>query len=211
MITSQVRFRNPGHWLFKKEIAGGGILSWLGCHFLDLLRFMLQDEVEAVSSIVATLSGEAIEVEDTASVSLKFRSGALGTFQLGYMLPTSRAGYVGASYDTYIGIRGHLGNVVWEPSAKEPAVRVESVTPGWGSAPKREFRYTMAASEAYGGSYGEEFVRQFLRAALVGDTEPPTTGDDAMAVMRIVEAAYESSAMGKMINIETCQLTTRNL
>jgi predicted dehydrogenase len=200
MITSHVRFRNPAHWLFRKEIAGGGIVSWLGCHFLDLLRFMLRDEVEAVSAIVATLSGEAIEVEDTASLALRFRNGALGTFQLGYMLPISRAGYVGASYDTYLGIRGDSGNVSWEPSAREEAVlRVESVAPEWLSAPRREFRYTMATSEAYGGTYGEQFMRQFLRAALAGDTEPPTTGEDALAVMRIVEAAYESSATGKMM------------
>src|SRR5262245_46442294 len=36
MLTTQVRFRDPASWLFRAS-AGGGILSWLGCHELDLM------------------------------------------------------------------------------------------------------------------------------------------------------------------------------
>ena len=41
MVTSQVRYRDPAHWLFQRATAGSGILSWLACHYLDLLCYLL--------------------------------------------------------------------------------------------------------------------------------------------------------------------------
>lgn len=199
MVTSQVRFRDPTHWLFKKQVAGGGILSWLGCHWIDLIRFLVQDEVESVSAIVGTLNGEAIDVEDTATVSMRFNNGALATLHAGYLLPTSVSGYQGASYDTYLALRGRDGYITWSPM-EESVFRVESVAPGWSVAPRREFRYTMAPSEAYGGAYGLMFVRQFIRSAMLKEA-PPNTGDDALRVLRIIEAAYESSVTGRTVKI----------
>ena len=60
MVTSQVHFRDPSHWLFKNEIAGGGILSWLGCHWIDLIRFIAKDEVQMVSAMTGTLNSRPI-------------------------------------------------------------------------------------------------------------------------------------------------------
>src|SRR3954449_267574 len=39
LITTSVTSRNPSHWLFRHEQSGGGIVSWLGCHWLDFLRW----------------------------------------------------------------------------------------------------------------------------------------------------------------------------
>ena len=93
LITSQVRFRNPDHWLFKNEVSGGGILSWLGCHYLDLLRYVTGSEIVRVSGMVDTLSGESIDVEDVASLTLKFEGGFLGSLQAGYQLALSKIAF----------------------------------------------------------------------------------------------------------------------
>ena len=91
MVTSQVRFRDPNHWLFQHNLSGGGILSWLGCHYLDMACYFMQDRVSEVSAILATNSGEPIDVEDTASLSFRFRSGIVGSLHAGYM-PSKNAG-----------------------------------------------------------------------------------------------------------------------
>ena len=109
MVTSQVRYRNPGHWLFRKDTAGTGILSWLGCHYLDLLCYFLDDRVVEVAALVAQQNPEQIEVEDTACLVLRFSSGVLGTLHAGYHLIGSAAGYSGAAYDTFMGFRGTDG------------------------------------------------------------------------------------------------------
>lgn len=201
MVTSQVHFRNPSHWLFKRSAAGGGILSWLGCHWIDLLRFITQDEIVAVSAMTGTLNGAAIDVEDTAIVNMKFSKGALGTLHAGYLLPRSDTGYASASYDTYIGIRGTKGYIAWHPTATDAVVTVESVAPGWHTAPTRELRYTLPPCDAYSGQYGLEFVRHFIRSACRKDP-PAHSGEDALRVLKIIEAAYQSNDVGRMVELE---------
>lgn len=198
LITSQVRFRNPGHWLFKKDVAGGGILSWLGCHYLDLLRFVTGADITRVSAMVDTLSGEAIDVEDVASVSLKFDAGFLGSLQAGYQLSLSRSGYMGPTYETYMSIRGTEGRVLWEPSSGEIRLTAESTQ--WREAPSREFTFSLPEVDAYGGAYGLAFVEQFVDATR-GAAETPADGTDALQVARVIEAAYRSSDEGRHVDV----------
>jgi predicted dehydrogenase len=201
MITTQVRFRNPQHWLFRNDQAGGGILSWLGCHYIDLMRFLTGDEIVSVAAEVATRSGENIDVEDVAALSLRFRSGAVGALHAGYMLALSGGGYFNrAGYDNYVGINGRLGRIYFTSSAAPQQIYVESTHPDWASAPQRTLHYTYAESPAYGGVAGEQFIRAFIHA-VQGKGELPTTGEDALQVARVVDGAYESSQTGRRINV----------
>ena len=62
LMTTQVRFRDPKSWLFSRRRAGGGILTWLGCHFLDLLQYVSGDEIVwRFSAQLATRSGAKID------------------------------------------------------------------------------------------------------------------------------------------------------
>ena len=200
MVTSQVKFRNPEHWLFEKERSGGGILSWLGCHHIDLLCYVMGDDITSVSGIVDTLSGEAIDVEDVASVSFRFRSGAIGGLQAGYQLAMSTEGYQGAKYDNYVGFRGTEGRVYWSPIDRPPRLHVESARQEWASAPERTFDFMLPEVEAYGGAHGLSFVETFFSSAL-GMGEPVATGEDALRVARILDAIYESSSTGRRIEL----------
>jgi predicted dehydrogenase len=200
MITSQVRFRDPGHWLFDAALSGGGILSWLGCHYIDLLCVLMGDEVAEVSAIVDTLSGEDIDVEDVGSVSLRFRSGAIGSLQVGYQLVFSKEGYMGPNYDAYMAVRGTAGRIWWNPVERPPVLHAESVSEAWSAAPARSQEYNLPQVDAYGGAYGVAYVERFVRSTY-GDGEPPATGADALHVARVVEAAYESSRTGRRIRL----------
>lgn len=195
MVTSQVRFRDPSHWLFTRRHGGGGILHWLGCHFLDLLRFVLQEEVTHVAALTGVLGGHALEVEDSAAVALRWSSGALGTFAAGYQLPRSVAGYSGATYDMYLAARGRDGRFSWAPTRDAETLRVESARPEWSTAPERELRFVLPPSEAYSGAFGLELLHRFLDAAR-GQGEPAATGEDALRVLEWVEAVYASAASG---------------
>ncbi len=201
MITSQVKFRNPRHWLFDRRRAGGGILSWLGCHYIDLLRYVLDDDVVEVCAIADTLSGEDIDVEDVASLAFRFRGGAIGSLHAGYQLTMSIPGYAGATYDNYVGFRGTEGRVFWNPVDRPPVLHAESATADWQASPVRSFRYTLPELDCYGGAFGIAFLERFFRA-VSGDGEPPATGEDALKVGRIIEAAYESSETGRRVAVE---------
>ena len=200
MVTSQVRFRNPSHWLFKKDVAGGGILSWLACHWIDVIRYITRDEVAAVSAMVDTLNEQAIDVEDTAGMIMRLESGAIATLHAGYLLPISQAGYLSGSYDTYLSFRGLEGHITWYPTEDDRPVVVESTSQTWNSTPRRELKYVVAETNAYGGQYGQDFVGRFIGSALRGDP-PGDDGENALRVLRIIEAAYESSETGRMVSL----------
>lgn len=201
MITTQVQFRNPQHWLFNQQHAGGGILSWLGCHYIDMIRYVTGEEIISVSAEVATRSGEEIDVEDTATLSMRLQSGTVASLDAGYMLALSGSGYHNKSgYDTYAGFNGRLGRMTWTSAGQPTEIYVETTHPDWAGAPQRTFKYEYGISPAYGGVYGEEFIRNFIQAAQ-GKSQPLTTGQNALTVARVVDAAYESSRTGTRVNL----------
>jgi len=202
MLTTQPGIRDPKKWLFHKEHAGGGILAWLGCHYIDLMRYITGDEIVSVAAEVATRSGEAIDVEDIAVLSLRFRSGAVGSLHNGYTMAVKgeRYGDVPA-YDTYTGINGQLGRIYWDDVGQPSHMFAETTHEAWADSPRREFDFTVGVSPAYAGVHGEAFIRDFIHAAQ-GKGEVPASGRDALQVARVIDGAYASSANGRRVDIE---------
>ncbi len=197
MLTTQVRFRDPKVWFFHRRHAGGGILTWLGCHFIDLLQHVSGDRITAVCAHEATLSGEKIDVEDSAALALRFASGAVGTFHAGYTLAHSGGGFVNASgYDTYLAWNGQEGRIVWPGLV--PRLHVESPVASGPAVREKFFRPRKTTS--YGGAGGEAFIRQFI-AATRGRAELPASLENALSVARVIEAAERSAATGRLVAV----------
>jgi len=193
--TTQVALRNPQHWLFNKALSGGGILPWLGCHYLDLLRYLTGLEPVTVSAQVATLSGEAIDVEDLAVMTIGLSNGALATASFGYLMPGGRPGYITPGYDTHFGLKGTDGHLAWAIAADQQQVDAYSRHPSWRGAAARQITLKEEPAKAYGARYGLEFARDALEAALNGE-DGPATGEDLLMVWKMIEAAYRSSEIG---------------
>jgi len=71
-------------WFFKKERSGLGVAGDLGIHKVDLLHYLLDDEITTVSAFQGSLDkvneyGEPIEVCDNIVCSFKTQKGRLGT------------------------------------------------------------------------------------------------------------------------------------
>jgi predicted dehydrogenase len=77
---------NRPTWFYKKEEAGGGVVEDMMAHFFDLLRTLVGsiETVHAVPGIAWAQRREPdgtpfeVEVEDLASVSIRFKNGAVG-------------------------------------------------------------------------------------------------------------------------------------
>lgn len=71
-------------WFFQSNASSFGVLGDLGVHTIDLMCWLLGEWAEEISSFVATLDkknelGQPIDVEDNATILLRFPSGAIGT------------------------------------------------------------------------------------------------------------------------------------
>ena len=199
MVTSQVRYRNPDHWLFKKGTGGSGILGWLGCHHIDLLCHIMDDRIAEVSAFVANQSPEKLEVEDTAMLSLRFESGVLGSMHAGYHLAGSLPEEMGGNNDSFVAVRGTRGYARID-SAGAASYGLFSDADGWASGGYQEHTFNEPPSTAYGGAAGEEFLLGHLAASRTGG-ESPTSIDDAVHVLEVIDAAVESSATGRTVKI----------
>ena len=198
-VTSQVRYRDPTFWLFDKAKAGSGILSWLGCHHIDALCYLLDDRIESVAAMLDTKNPFPIDVEDTACLLLKFSNGVIGTMHAGYHLVGSSTGYSGASYDAFLAVRGTEGSARI-PLSERGGYSVTSIADGWRAGGERHHTFTLPESPAYGGVAGEEFVRQFLIASSEGSPALAPI-ESVVHVLHVIEAAIEASASNRTVAV----------
>lgn len=87
--SSYLNPHRPGSWRLQHAMSGGGALMDLGCHMLDLVRFMLGEaaEVQAwTDTVVKTRrwpqGDAAVDVDDHALVVLGLENGARGTVEV---------------------------------------------------------------------------------------------------------------------------------
>lgn len=76
--------KSSATWFFKKERSHSGVAGDLGIHKIDLIHYLLDDEIEDVHSFHGVLDkvdekGKPIEVCDNVVCALKTKKGRLGT------------------------------------------------------------------------------------------------------------------------------------
>ena len=189
--TSSVTARNPQSYLFSAEVSGGGILHWLGCHWIDLFLHLFGEPVVAVSALTGILSGEPIDVEDIAAVSLRFAGGALVSIHAGYLTPRGEA-----AGDSALRLYGKLGWAAWVVGSE--TVDAFSAHPTWTTGPTRRAAFSAPPAPGYAGIVGRRSIENFVAAA-AGEEAPMFRIEEAMNVLAIVEAAYASADTGRVV------------
>ena len=185
-----------GGWFFSKELGGGGHLTILGCHYLDLLRHIGGSDFKSVSAFCRNVGGSAITVEDAAVVNLEFQNGMVGNLNSGYY--TSSAEYGSARHNGII-FWGRDGWLRFNPNGESNREPMQ-----WGSyrgvqasAPVKS--WTFDSSGATNNPY-RFMTGQFFRACL-GEGPPPAEPEAGMWVNEAVTAAYASSDEGRVLPV----------
>ncbi|MBQ7369706.1 MAG: Gfo/Idh/MocA family oxidoreductase [Clostridia bacterium] len=76
----------PNAWRQKKSLGGGGAIMDLGVHCIELLEYLLDDEIESVKAFYSTRTF-SYEVEDGGVIVFKTRSGVLGHIDVNFNIP----------------------------------------------------------------------------------------------------------------------------
>lgn len=198
-IASQLAYRKTDHFIFDEAASRGGILQWLGIHWIQLLTRLLDEPIARVNA--RTVAGtDGIDVEDGATLQFETANGALGTLQCGYYLGE-------ALYDTKFDIYGTDGRSSWDPMGREfgfdgtTTLELDDTSGEWASTPHRTITHDYEPEPGYGGAWGRVFVEAFFDAC-DGESDPPVTLEDALVVLRILDAAYESAETGNWVDVE---------
>jgi len=89
---------HPRQWINDPSLAGGGPIADVGVHCIDVLRFVLRDEVAGVYAC-GLLDSPLDQMEETAALTLQFRQGTLAAVlvskRVAYRTPLEFVGKTG--------------------------------------------------------------------------------------------------------------------
>lgn len=99
-----------GAWRQKRALGGGGALMDLGVHCIELIEFLLDDEIEEVKGICSTKTF-SYEVEDGAIIVFRTKGGVLGHVDVAFNIPDAASESKLEIYGTagYLQAKGTLG------------------------------------------------------------------------------------------------------
>jgi len=164
-------------WLTSHTQAGGGALANAGSHWFDLVRFLLGQVVD----VMAYCSSEAggFEVDDTAVVQMRTAPGVLVSFASTWQSQTPI---------NEIDLIGTTGRILAGPLSRGQLVLQR------GATEPETMQYPRT------GVAHRELLGELIPRLLAGQPSP-VPGEEAVAVWRIMEAAYRSNAEGRRVRV----------
>lgn len=181
----RITSRDPQPAPLSYLAASGGLFTDMTIHDFDIARWLVGDEVAALQALGAVLVDPAIgglNDVDTAMISLRYRSGALGS------IDNSRRAVYG--YDVRVEVFGErgqvaVGNVAATSVALSRAGAVEADPPlHW-------------FIERFEQAYVNE-LREFAASIREGRA-PSVTGEDGRVPLVLAQAAWRSLAEGRVV------------
>lgn len=189
-----------GHseWILQRKRSGGGPMYNLGVHWIDFFRWLLSDDVVEVSGRNVKVN-EEYDIEDNSFAHLRFARGTMAALDISYTVPDAFP----YGRDLYLAVRGTQGVISWAPAyeGQKDTLFICSDHPGFAGSPKVFREYELQPTPGYSGFMGREYVRAFA-GAVVQHREPPITGEDGVAVLRVVEAIYQSHEEKRWIAVK---------
>ena len=177
---SFVGLNSERRWLTDAALAGGGPIADIGVHAVDAMRYVLDEEVESCTA-VTTRDAESGGVEASAALSLRFRSGALGTSVVSFRSP----------YDTHLEVLGRKGRLVARHGLDVDAPVAMEVEGEAGS------RVVMVDNRGLYERQMEAFSEAIEKGARF-----VATGEDGVKNQRVLDALFESARVGRTIWVE---------
>ncbi len=193
----------PGGWFGDKAFSGGGPLIDLGVHIIDLARYLagLPQPVSAYGQTFNNLGmhraagveptweievngGHPFNVEDCTTAMIKFDNGFTLLAETSFNLNTKE----NESYN--IEIFGTKSGVSFSPRFEEFTVR--------------DGHFVNLEPEYKQNSFGDMFnieMHKFIDASL-GLIPCAAPAEDGYALMKIIDAIYESARIGKSVKIK---------
>lgn len=163
----------PGGWFIEKELSGGGAATDHIVHVMDIIRWVLKDEVKSVYAELDTRFYD-IDVEDCGMVTLELESGVIVSIDPSWSRPQTFPTW-GDAMIQFIGTKGNL---------QLDAFKQYSLYYNDEESTISQLSFAEDMDEA--------LINDFIQCVKEGKS-PSITGTDGLRTLEVVKAAYESN------------------
>jgi predicted dehydrogenase len=179
----------PSGWFTKREFAGGGAMADMGIHALDTARFLLGDpKPVSVYAKIGTYYKD-FDVDDTGIILVEWDNNATSYIESGWWQPHADGPEAATQLYGTAGFGELFPTRLELPNKKEE--RIDMVDPGF-EFPRKEH----CPQSLY-----DDQLKYFVECIKSGQTPVPG-GLEGWTNMKIVDAAYQSSETGKIVEIK---------
>ncbi len=169
-------------WRSDPELAFAGISTGTGVHALDLLRYVLDDEIATISALTNAESSPISPLETRAIASLRFTKGTLATIRCLRGIPRPENDLVVVGSTARIASRHSIDEVARGTlDAEGTDAEVFGVPAG----------FDMYVAQA------ESFMQ-----AVQERRQPEASGEDGLRAVEALDALLESARAGRTISLE---------
>lgn len=206
----------PRTWRLQREISGTGVLGDLGAHVIDLVQYLVGEDIVRVTAMMKTFvterpsltdgkKKETVDVDDAVMFGAEFDNGAMGVFQ-------ASRNATGHPDHWRIEIDAEKGAVIYDGGGStfaeqgiyaNASIQVSASTglarhAGWVEL-KVPARWRHA--NRYGGDEHQNQTDYFVECIRSGETPAPSFAD-GLKTERIIEAVARSSETGAAVDLE---------
>lgn len=164
-------------WLYDRKLAGGGPWFDIGVHCLDTMRYVLEDEIVSVRSVLSPTPTETT-TESIAFVALQFSKGMLGSIICSFGAPFRRSVF------EIVGTEGTVALADFTLSDQNVEV---VVTSGKNGVPEIPEITKIFVPNLY------ERECTFFSDAILDNTEPPIPGEEGLRNQEVLDAGMSSA------------------
>lgn len=177
----------PSGWFAQKQFAGGGAMADMGVHALDTTRFLLGDpRPVSVYARIGTHYGD-YDVDDTGVIIVEWDNGATSYIETGWWQPHSDSPEAGAQLYGLHGFGSVFPTRLELPNQAEQ--KIDVINSGFGTSESHQPQSLYDAQLEY-----------FVECVKKNQTPVPG-GLEGWTNMKVVDAAYESSMTGKVVEL----------
>jgi len=171
----------PGGWFIEKELSGGGSATDHIVHVMDLIRWILKEEVSTVYAELDTRFYD-IDVEDCGIVTIELESGTIVTIDPSWSRPETFPTWGDVTLEI-IGTKGNLSVDVF----KQHSVLYDDANKKVQQLP-------------WSSNMDKGLIDDFVRCIKEGD-HPSITGEDGLRTLEVVKGAYESAQTNQVVTL----------
>jgi len=183
--TRPQEYYDSAAWRGTWEFDGGALMNQAS-HYVDLLDWLI-GPIESIQAYTATLARD-IEVEDSGVISVRWRSGALGSMNVTMLTyPKNLEGSI-----TILGEKG---------TVRVGGLAVNEIQHWEFADPREEDQQVKSANYATTSVYGLGHPMYYdnVIKVLRGEAAPETDGREGLRSLEVLIAAYLSARDGKRV------------